>query len=139
MLNKAQLIGFTGADSEIRVTPTGRKYAVLRVATSRYSRKDGERRDYTTWHQVEVWSPGTVGWLEGRGLAKGAKVYVEGEIRHDRYTDKDGKAHDFAKIVVAGPGHELKSLDRPGLEPADGGEAEPEAFDPEPGAFEPEA
>lgn len=117
MLNKAQLIGFTGADSEIRATVKGKRYAVLRVATSRYGKKEGERQDFTTWHQVEIWSPGTVKWLEGRVLAKGSKVYVEGEIRHERYTDKDGKDHYFAKIVVAGPGHELKSLDRPEANP----------------------
>ena len=117
MLNKAQLIGFTGADSEIRTTQKGKKYAVLRVATSRYAKKEGERQDFTTWHQVEIWSPGTVKWLEGRVLAKGTKVYVEGEIRNERYTDKDGKEHYFTKIVVAGPGHELKSLDRPETNP----------------------
>lgn len=122
MLNKAQLIGFTGADSEIRTTLKGKKYAVLRVATSRYTKKEGERQDFTTWHQVEIWSPGTVKWLEGRVLAKGTKVYVEGEIRNERYTDKDGKEHYFTKIVVAGPGHALKSLDRPETNP-----------DPEPG------
>ena len=119
MLNKAQLIGFTGADSEIRFTGTGRKYGVLRVATSRYTKKDGERKDFTTWHQVEIWNPGTVKWLEGRMLPKGSKVFVEGEIRHERYTGKDSQEHYFAKIVIAGPGHELKSLDRPETNPAD--------------------
>jgi single-strand DNA-binding protein len=119
MLNKAQLIGFTGKDSEIRSTTKGRKYAVLRVATSRYTKKDGEKQEFTEWHQIEIWSPGTVKWLEGRTLPKGAKVYVEGEMRTERYTDKDGHEKYFAKIIVAGPGHELKSLDRPEANPAD--------------------
>lgn len=119
MLNKVQLIGFTGADAEIRATPKGKKVAVLRVATSRYTKKGGERQDFTTWHQVEIWSPGTVNWLESRPLPKGSKVYVEGEIRTERYTDKDDKEHFFTKVVVAGPGHELKSLDRPESNPAD--------------------
>lgn len=121
MLNKAQLIGFTGADSEIRTTLKGKTYAALRLATSRYAKKEDQRQDFTTWHQVEIWSPATVKWLTSRVLAKGSKVYVEGEIRHERYTDKDGKEHFFAKIVVAGPGHELKALDRPETYP------EPEA------------
>ena len=119
MLNKAQLIGFTGADAEIRTTPKGKKVAVLRVATSRYTKKSGERQDFTTWHQVEIWSPATVKWLESRTLTKGSKVYVEGEIRNERYTDKDGQEHYFTKVVVAGPGHELKSLDRPESNPED--------------------
>ena len=38
MLNKVQLIGFTGAEAEIRTTAGGKKVATLRVATSRYSK-----------------------------------------------------------------------------------------------------
>ncbi len=113
MLNKVQLIGFTGSEAEFRTTAGGKKVAVLRVATNRYTKKGGERRDYTTWHTVEVWSAGTVKWLEGRNLPKGSKVFVEGEIRHDRFTDAQGVERFFSKVVVATPQHELKSLDRP--------------------------
>ena len=112
MLNQVQLIGFTGAEPEIRTTQGGKKVATLRVATNRYTKKDGDRKDYTTWHQVEIWNQGTVGWLEGRHLPKGSKVFVEGEIRHDRYTDQSGQERFFSKVVVATPQHELKSLDR---------------------------
>ena len=119
MLNKVQLIGFTGADAEIRTTPGGKKVATLRVCTSRYSKKGGDRKDYPTWHQVEIWNQATVAWLANRTLPKGAKVFVEGEIRNDRYTDKDGQERFFAKVVVATPGHELKSLDRPDQNPAE--------------------
>lgn len=118
MLNKVQLIGFTGADAEIRATGGGKAVAVLRVATSRYTKKSGERQDFTTWHTIEIWSPGTVKWLSSRPLPKGSKVYVEGEIRNERYTDKDNQDHYVSKVVVAGPGHELKSLDRPEAEAA---------------------
>ena len=74
MLNKVQLIGFTGAEAEIRTTSGGKKVATLRVATSRYTKKGGDRKDYTTWHQVEIWNQGTVTWLASRGLPKGSKV-----------------------------------------------------------------
>ena len=119
MLNQVQLIGFMGADAEIRTTDKGKKYATLRVCTSRYTKKNGERKDYPTWHQVEIWSPGTVAWLSSKGLAKGAKVFVQGEIRHDRYTDNEGVERFFSKVVVSMPGQELKSLDRPEQNPAD--------------------
>jgi single-strand DNA-binding protein len=113
MLNQVQLIGFTGAEPDIRSTQGGKKVAALRVCTSRYTKKNGERKDYPTWHQVEIWNQATVNWLASKGLAKGAKVFVQGEIRQDRYTDKDGVERYFAKVVIAMPGHELKSLDRP--------------------------
>ena len=113
MLNQVQLIGFTGAEPEIRSTQGGKKVATLRVCTSRYTKKDGERKDYPTWHHVEIWNQGTVNWLASKGLAKGAKVFLEGEIRHDRYTDNEGVERFFSKVVIAIPAHELKSLDRP--------------------------
>jgi len=116
MLNKAQLIGFTGAEAEIRTTAGGKKVAVLSAATSRCTKKAGDLKDYTTWHTVEIWSPATVKWLEGRALPKGS-VFVEGEIRHDRYTDKGGQERFFSKVVVVTPRHDLKFLDK--LEPAE--------------------
>jgi len=45
-------------------------------------------------------------------LPKGAKVFVECEIRHDRYTDNSGQERLYSKVVVATPQHELKLLDR---------------------------
>ena len=113
MLNKVQLIGFTGAEPEIRSTSGGKKVAILRVATSRYTKKSGQRLDYTTWHTVEIWNAGAVGWLTSKGLATGSKVYVEGEIRHDRYTDNQGAERYFSKVVVATVAHDVRSLDRP--------------------------
>ena len=118
MLNQVQLIGFTGAEPEIRSIQGGKKVATLRVCTSRYSKKSGERRDFATWHQVEIWNQATVDWLAAKGLPKGAKVFVQGEIRQDRYTDKDGADRFFSKVVIATFGHELKSLDRPEASPA---------------------
>jgi len=80
MLNKVQLIGFTGAEAEVRTTSGGKKVATLRVATSRYTKAGGERKDYTTWHQVEIWNQATVNWLASRGLPKGAKVFVQEDV-----------------------------------------------------------
>ncbi len=119
MLNQVQLIGFTGAEAEIRTIQGGKKVATLRVCTSRYTKKDGERKDYPTWHQVEIWNQATVNWLASRGLPKGAKVFVQGEIRNDRYTDNGGVERYFSKVVIAIPGHELKSLDRPETNPGE--------------------
>lgn len=113
MLNQVQLIGFTGAEPEIRTTTSGKTVATLRVCTSRYSKAKGERKDYSTWHQVEIWTPATVNWLASKGLPTGAKVFVQGEIRHDRYTDKDGVERFYSKVVVSVPGQALTALDRP--------------------------
>jgi len=119
MLNQIQLIGFTGAEAEIRMTQGGKKVATLRVATSRYTKKGADKKTYTTWHTVEIWHPRTVDWLANKGLPKGAKVFVQGEIRNEHYADKDQQERYFTKVSVSGPAHELKSLDRPDQNPAE--------------------
>ena len=46
-------------------------------------------------------------------------MFIQGEIRNERYTDRDDVASAlFSKVVIAMPGHELKSLDRPEQNPA---------------------
>ena len=56
--NEARLIGFLGADPEVRTTDKGTGYAVLSVATSASWKKpasnDWETR--TEWHGVVVWA-----------------------------------------------------------------------------------
>ena len=89
MLNQVQLIGFTGAEPEIRTTQGGKKVATLRVCTSRYTKKNGERKDYPTWHQVEIWNQATVNWLASKGLAKGSKVFVHPKAAHLHVFNKE--------------------------------------------------
>ena len=112
MLNKVQLIGFTGADAEIRTTSGGKKVATLRVATNRYTKKGGERKDYTTWHQVEIWNQATVNWLATRGSAQGRQGVRRRRNPSRPLHRQSGQERFFSKVVVATPQHELKSLDR---------------------------
>jgi single-strand DNA-binding protein len=43
-------------------------------------------------------------------LSKGRQVYVEGSIRYDEWTDKDGNKRNMTKIRVSGPGSRLVLL-----------------------------
>jgi single-strand DNA-binding protein len=43
-------------------------------------------------------------------LSKGRQVYVEGSIRYDEWTDKDGNKQKMTKIRVSGPGSRLVLL-----------------------------
>ena len=108
-----EVIGYLGADPEIRTTTSGRRVASLRVATSEgwKDRETQERRERTTWHSVEVWKQGAVKAIE-ECLQKGSKVLVTGILRYDDWTDREGGKRTSAKIAVDAPAHQILFLDR---------------------------
>lgn len=99
-LNKASLIGNLGADPELRYTGGGSAVLNLRLATSTsYKDKDGERKERTEWHQVVVWGKRAEA-LSGF-LAKGATIFVEGEIRTESYDDKKSGEKRYSTKIHA--------------------------------------
>ena len=101
MVNKVILVGFMGKDPEVRYTSGGQAVASLRIATSRgwTERESGQRKEETEWHDIEVW--GKSAEACGQHLAKGARVYVEGRIKTDRWEDQQsGQKRSRVKIVA---------------------------------------
>ena len=90
MLNQAQIIGRVGKDPEIKYTQTGDAIVNLSVATSeRWKDKaTGEQKEATEWHRVVFY--GRLAEIAGEYLRKGSLVYVSGQIKTRKYTDKDG-------------------------------------------------
>jgi single-strand DNA-binding protein len=84
--NKAQLIGFLGADPERKENGNGNKHLVLSVATSTSWKKPNseEWETRTEWHRVVVWGKPAM----RLNLSKGDKVLVVGEIRYREYDDE---------------------------------------------------
>ena len=97
--NKAILIGFVGADPNVHYSRRGSCQASLRLATSvpGYTRRDGTQiPDRTEWHTVVVF--GTLAQFVERWVRKGSHLLVEGEIRYNSYTDRQGQAHARTEI-----------------------------------------
>jgi hypothetical protein len=93
-LNKATLIGYLGADPEIRTTSSGARVAQFSLGTTRrWEGRDGKPREKTQWHRVLVWDSlaATFAFVE-KYLRKGARVYVEGEIDYRSY-ETDSRRH----------------------------------------------
>ncbi|HEX6371140.1 MAG TPA: single-stranded DNA-binding protein [Longimicrobium sp.] len=91
-LNKATLIGYLGADPEIRTTTSGSRVAQFSLATTRrWNDREGQAQEKTQWHRIIVWDslPGMFAFVE-KYLRKGDRVYVEGEIDYRSYEDDAG-------------------------------------------------
>jgi len=89
--NKITLVGNLGRDPELRYTPQGTPVCSFTMATNE-RRKDraGETQDVTTWFRVTLW--GRQAETASQYLTKGRPVYIEGRLRVEEWTDRDGKA-----------------------------------------------
>ena len=89
--NKIILVGNLGRDPELRYTPQGTPVCSFTMATNeRRKDKSGENQDHTTWFRVTLW--GRQAETASQYLTKGRPVYIEGRIRVEEWTDRDGKS-----------------------------------------------
>lgn len=116
MLNKVQLIGFLGADPEVRYTQGQEAVARVRVATSETWKKNGEKHERTEWHNVVFF--GKLAEIVGEHLKKGSLVYVEGHLQ-TRSWEKEGETRYTTEVIAEG----MKML-------LSGGKAKPEPDTP---------
>ena len=88
--NKITLVGNLGRDPELRYTPQGTPVCSFTMATNeRRKDKSGEFQDQTTWFRVTLW--GRQAETASQYLTKGRPVYIEGRLRIEEWTDRDGK------------------------------------------------
>src|SRR3954447_131108 len=108
-VNKVVLIGNLGRDPEVRYLPSGDPVANFSLATTEsWKDKSGQKKEDTQWHQVEVF--GKTAEIVRDYCTKGKQVYIEGSIRYDEWTDKDGVKRTKTKIKVSGLGSRLVRL-----------------------------
>jgi single-strand DNA-binding protein len=100
-VNKVLLVGNLGADPEVRFATNGDPICNLRLATNESwsDKTTGERRETTEWHRVVLYRK--LAEIAQQYLKKGARIYVEGKIRHRRWQDKDGTDRTTTEIEAA--------------------------------------
>ena len=105
-INKVILIGTCGADPETRYGANGNAITTLRLATNESwtDKATGEKQERTEWHRVKLF--GRTAEIASEYLRKGKSVYIEGKLRTDKYTDKDGIERYSTDII----GDELQLL-----------------------------
>ncbi len=88
--NKITIVGNLGKDPELRYTPQGEAVCNISVATSEKRRdKNGEMQDTTTWFRITLWRKQAEN--ASKYLTKGSPIYIEGKLRIEEWTDRDGK------------------------------------------------
>jgi len=95
--NKIILVGNLGRDPELRYTPQGTPVCNFSMATNeRRKDKNGEHQDQVTWFKVTIW--GRQAETASQYLTKGRPVYIEGRLRIESWTDRDGKEQTTLEV-----------------------------------------
>ena len=107
--NRVQLTGNLGNKPEIKTFESGSKLATFSLATNEvWNDKSGQRQERTEWHRVEIF--GKAAQVAKEYLSKGRAVYIEGSLRYDEWTDKDGNKRNTTRVRVSGPNSRLVLL-----------------------------
>jgi single-strand DNA-binding protein len=118
-LNKVMLIGRLTRDPEVRTFGNGGKVAAFGFAVTNRKRNQqtGQWEDEPMFIDVDAYnreSGRKLADLVEQYLKKGHQAYIEGSLKLDQWTDKEGQKRSKIKLVL----HDLQFL-----EPrADGGE-----------------
>lgn len=87
-VNKVILVGNLGKDPEVRYLDNERAVANFSIATSEsYTDRQGQRITNTEWHNIEVWD--NLAKVCEKYLKKGDSVYIEGQIKTEKWTSKE--------------------------------------------------
>src|SRR5260370_19023374 len=98
--NRIILVGNLGRDPELGYTGQGTPVCSFSMATNeRRKDKTGEMQDQTTWFKVTLW--GRQAETASQYLSKGRPVYIEGRLRVEEWTDRDGKPRQTIEVNSA--------------------------------------
>ncbi len=128
-INKVILVANATADAEARTTSNGNTITSVRLATNE-SWKDkttGETQERTEYHRVKFF--GRLAEIAADYIRKGQQVYIEGSLRTDKYTDKEGVERYTTDIIA----NEMQLLGgRPGAREEGQGGGAPRAAQAQP-------
>lgn len=98
--NKIIIVGNLGRDPELRYTPQGLAVCNFSMATSEKKRdKAGEMQDVTTWFKVTLWRQQAE--TAAKYLTKGTQVYIEGRLKVEEWTDRDGNNRHTLEVTAS--------------------------------------
>lgn len=98
-VNKVILLGNLGTNPEIKISQGGKEIGSFSLATSESwkDKNSGEKKEKTEWHNIKVFGDKcrVLQFIE-----KGSRIYLEGKLQTEKYTDKNGVEKYATKIIA---------------------------------------
>lgn len=123
-INHLVISGNCVRDPEVRTVGADKMVCSFTIANStKFKGGDGELKEETAFIDCDAW--GRQGEIAAQYYAKGSPAIVEGSLRQDNWTDKDGQKRsklklrvDRVHLVPRGERRESDAADRPAPAPA---------------------
>lgn len=91
-MNHVALVGYVGADPTVNAGRNGHEITTFSLAiTEQFKNKDGSMIERTDWHKIVCF--GYTAKYVSDYIRKGDLVSVEGKLKNNNYTDKNGTKH----------------------------------------------
>jgi len=98
-LAKITILGIVGNNPEVRQTQSGMALATFPIATMiRKKSPNGDPVESTLWHNIVCF--GKVAENLQKLVTKGSKMYLEGAIDYQEYTDQQGNKKTSTKVIM---------------------------------------
>lgn len=111
MLNKVMLIGKPDCQPAFIKCKNGREMALLTLKTSEvWKKKTGEIVNTEEIHYISVFHQSYVDMLKVMQI-HGTRLYIEGKICKNKYTNKDGQLVTETRIIVDNYNHKVCILE----------------------------
>ena len=99
MFAQATIIGNLTKNIELRYTASGTAIGNTAIAsTHKFNAANGERREETCF--IDVTFMGKSAEIANQYLSKGSKIFIEGRLKFDRWTDNNGQNRSKHSVIV---------------------------------------
>lgn len=94
-MNKVLILGKVAFDPDLR--KVGNNQTVCNLVVNTYEKRKDDKPSFEA-HRVVAW--GATAEACGRYLKKDSQVFIEGKMRTEKYTDKNGIEKQMTKVMV---------------------------------------
>lgn len=99
-LNKVSLIGRVTKKPELQLFENGSVCKITLITLDYFTdKKTGQKKETQDWHSIVFW--GDTAKLAQQNIQENQWIYVEGKLKHRKWTAKDGTFHSNAEIFAS--------------------------------------
>lgn len=99
MLAQATIIGNLTKNIELRYTVSGTAIGNTAIAsTYKFNAANGEKREETCF--MDITFMGKSAEIANQYLSKGSRIFIEGRLKFDRWTDNNGQNRSKYSVIV---------------------------------------